>query len=159
MKKHPSNILLEEAQICEILRKNPHPNIVEYLGCVVHANRISGLCLVKYNATLATLVKQMPHKIDQIGRISLLSGIEAGIRHLHKLGLVHNDVNPSNIMIDAEDVPRIIDFNSCQELGQPLHSGGTLGWFKEGAKFSEAENDNYALSKIRDYLSLPSLSP
>lgn len=54
----PSDLLLEEARICEILRKNPHPNIAEYLGCVVNGNRISGLCFVKYNATLATLVNQ-----------------------------------------------------------------------------------------------------
>lgn len=29
----PSDLLLEEARTCEILRKNPHPNIVEDLGC------------------------------------------------------------------------------------------------------------------------------
>lgn len=58
----PSDLLLEEARTCEFLRKNPHPNIVEYLGCVVHANRITGLCLVKYGATLATIVDQMAHK-------------------------------------------------------------------------------------------------
>lgn len=155
-----SRLLLEEAQVCEILRKNPHPNITEYLGCVVHENRITSLCFVKYDATLAMLVAQMPHKVDQIGRISLLNGIEAGVQHLHKLGLIHNDLNPSNIMIDAENVPRIIDFDSCQKLGQPLGSkSGTIGFFKEGAEFAQVENDHYALTKIRDYLSLPSLSP
>lgn len=155
-----SHLLLEEARVCEILRKNPHPNIAEYLGCVVQGGRITSLCFVKYDATLATLVNQMPHKIEQIGRISLLNGIEAGVQHLHKLGLVHNDINPSNIMIDAENVPRIIDFDSCQKLGQPLGSkSGTIGFFNEGAEFAQAENDHYALSKIRDYLSLPSLLP
>lgn len=158
MKFSTSHLLLEEARVCEILRKNPHPNITEYLGCVVHKNRITSLCFVKYDATLATLVNQSPHKLDQIGRISLLNGIEAGVQHLHKLGLVHNDINPSNIIIDAENVPRIIDFDSCQKLGQPLGSkSGTIGCFKEGAELAQAENDHYSLSKIRDYLSLPSL--
>lgn len=102
----------------------------------------------------------MPHKISQVGRISLLNGIEAGVRHLHKLGLVHNDLSPSNIMIDAEKVPRIIDFHSCQNIGQPLgYKCGTIGCFNKTAEFARPENDHYGLTKIRDYLSLPSLSP
>lgn len=156
----PSGLLLEEARTCEILRKNPHPNIVEYLGCVVHENRITGLCLAKYGATLTTIVDQMAHKNGQFDPISLMKGIEAGVRHLHKLGLVHNDLNPSNIMIDAENGPRIIDFDSCQKVGQPLgYKCGTPGWFDGNAKFALPENDHYGLTKLRDYLSLPVLSP
>lgn len=32
----------------------------------------------------------------------ILEGIENGIRHLHSLGPVHNDINPSNIMLDKD---------------------------------------------------------
>jgi serine/threonine protein kinase len=39
-----------------------------------------------------------------------LHGIEAGIRHLHHLGRIHNDINPANIMISEDDPPVIIDF-------------------------------------------------
>lgn len=103
-------------------------------------------------------MNQSLHKLGEIGRISLLNGIEARVQHLHKLGLVHNDINPADIMIDAKNVPRIIDFDSCQRLGQQLGSkSGTIGFFKEGAQFARAENVHYSLSKIRDYLSLPSL--
>jgi serine/threonine protein kinase len=31
-----------------------------------------------------------------------------GIKHLHSLGLVHNDINPSNIMLDEHGIPVII---------------------------------------------------
>jgi len=44
---------------------------------------------------------------------SILAGIESGIRHLHSLGLVHNDINPRNIMMD-HDKAVIIDFGSCR---------------------------------------------
>lgn len=49
-----------------------------------------------------------------------LQGIESGIRHMHSLGLVHNDINPSNIMIDSADRPVIIDFDSCKQEGEKL---------------------------------------
>lgn len=88
-----------------------------------------------------------------------MKGIEAGIQHLHKLVLVHNDLNPSNIMIDAENGPRIIDF-VLSKTGQPLgYKAGTPGWFDDDAKFALPEYDHYGLTKIRDYLSLPPLSP
>lgn len=34
-----------------------------------------------------------------------LSGIEKGIRHLHALGIVHNDLDPANTMITEHDTP------------------------------------------------------
>ena len=56
---------------------------------------------------------------DRIWGISHgLERVESGIRHLHSLGLIHNDINPSNIMLDGE-IP-IIDFGSCQREGESL---------------------------------------
>ena len=33
----PRDLLLEEAQICEVLLEHPHPNVAQYLGCVVQS--------------------------------------------------------------------------------------------------------------------------
>ena len=30
----------------------------------------------------------------------IVQGIRDGVAHLHPLGLVHNDLNPSNVMVD-----------------------------------------------------------
>jgi hypothetical protein len=53
-----SNLLLNEAQVCEILRANPHPNIAQYLGCVVENDRITGLYFVKYSMNLSEKVQR-----------------------------------------------------------------------------------------------------
>ena len=45
--------LLNEATVLEKLRNHPHPNIVQYYGCVVQANRITQLCLMRYESSLA----------------------------------------------------------------------------------------------------------
>ena len=79
--------------------------------------------------------------------------MKRGVRHLHELNLVHNDLNPSNLMIDHDNVPRIIDFDSCQKTGQPLgYTRGTRGWSDEDAEFARWENDFSGLDMIRDYL-------
>jgi serine/threonine protein kinase len=100
---------LNEAEVCEILRAFPHPNIARYLGCIVENNRITGLCFVKYGMNLLERVTKdsRPFDIDLC-----LRGIQKGIQHLHSLDLIHCDLNPTNILIDR-DTPVIGDFDSC----------------------------------------------
>jgi serine/threonine protein kinase len=145
---HPSNLLLDEAQVCEILRTSPHPNIAQYLGCIVESNTIKGLCFVKYDMNLSQRVKDpRPLDIDLV-----LHGIEKGLDHLHSLGLIHCDINPSNILMNG-DTPVIGDFDSCQREGQKLGiKAGTKGWTNEDFEFALRENDEYGLSKIRNFL-------
>ncbi|KAG6188147.1 hypothetical protein E4U10_005294 [Claviceps purpurea] len=144
-----SKLVLHEIEVLELLRKHPHPNIVEYRGCVVTDGRISGLCLAKYKMTLSERMKVDAPFDKEI----FLDGVERGIRHLHSLDIVHNDINPSNIMLDELDRPVIIDFDGWQKNGQELGTKkGTPGWRIEGAKCVRFENDFYGLSKIREFL-------
>ncbi|KAG5990450.1 hypothetical protein E4U52_004560 [Claviceps spartinae] len=142
-------LVLHEIEALELLRKHPHPNIVEYRGCVVTDGRVSGLCLAKCKMTLFERIKVgTPFDKD-----IFLDGIERGIRHLHSLDIVHNDINPSNIMLDELDRPVIIDFDGWQKNGQELGvKNGTLNWRIEGEKYVRFENDFYGLSKIREFL-------
>ncbi|KAF1962234.1 hypothetical protein CC80DRAFT_462212 [Byssothecium circinans] len=138
-------LILNEVEACEVLRLHPHPNIAQYLGCVVRDDRIRGLCFTKHPVTLLQMLEDGKH----LQRTICLRGIEAGVRHMHDLGLVHNDLNPSNIMMDGEN-PVIIDFDSCKREGDRLGSKtGTLGWALEAEKFARRENDLHSLSKIR----------
>jgi hypothetical protein len=149
----PRDSLLEEAQICEILLKYPHPNIAKYRGCMVRTatNHITGLCFVRYETTLAERLKDQRRPFN---RVTCLAGIEMGIQHLHSLGLIHNDINPRNIMFQADDTPVIIDFDSCRREGEKLSKGGTWGWCDENARFASPENDYYGLQKIQEALFL-----
>ncbi|KAI4863258.1 serine/threonine kinase [Hypoxylon rubiginosum] len=143
-----SGLLLNEAEVCETLRRHPHPNIARYLGCIVKDGRIRGLCFVKYSMTLPQRLKHAP----SFDKGLCLQGIARGVTHLHELGLIHNDLNPSNIMMDGDN-PVIIDFDSCKREQERLGpKAGTEGWEIEGSGFARRENDIYGLSKIREYL-------
>ncbi|KAI8954509.1 hypothetical protein F4801DRAFT_605430 [Xylaria longipes] len=140
-------VMLKEAEVCEILRKHPHPNIARYLGCIIKDGWIKGLAFDKYPVTLgAMLEEETPFDKDRCIR-----GIEAGVQHMHGLGLVHNDLNPKNIMMDGGD-PIIIDFDSCMPEGEKLLNGGTMDWADHKEHFSKRSNDFYSLSKIREAL-------
>ncbi|KAM0224777.1 hypothetical protein ACHAQD_001571 [Fusarium lateritium] len=142
-------LILAEANTGEILRQNPHPNIAKYWGCEVIEGTIRGLCYGRYAMTL--------YERGEIGvpldTQHLLQGVKAGVAHLHSLGLVHNDISSSNIMLDAGDNPVIIDFDSCTREGEKLLKFGTPDWSIEGVKTGSRENDFYGLARLEEHLS------
>ncbi|KAJ5186626.1 hypothetical protein N7449_011390 [Penicillium cf. viridicatum] len=152
--------ILAEVKVCELLTQCPHPNIAIYYGCQVSGDRITGLCFTKYSHTLmkevnpGALMKRQARSTRKIIKdySAVLAGVESGIRHLHSLGLVHNDINPSNIMFNGDELV-IIDFGSCQSMSESMEgSGGTYEWCDETVKLSLPENDLNALEEIRIWL-------
>ncbi|KAK4144166.1 uncharacterized protein C8A04DRAFT_36824 [Dichotomopilus funicola] len=140
--------VLLEATVCELLKQHPHPNIAPYLGCQVTDGRITGLCFPRYNCTLME-----ERSKDYSG---VLAVVESGIKHLHVLGFVHNDINPSNIMLDG-DKAVIIDFESCRRAGESLEDcGRTYEWYDEEVNTSLPQNDLDALEEIRIWLGVSS---
>lgn len=143
------DLFIAEARIYEILKQHPHPNIAQYFGCVVRENRIMGLCLAKYHITLKDRLNG-----DRPVPRDILNGIESGLKHLHELGLIHNDINPSNIMFKAnDDTPVVIDFDSCGREGDKLLKAGTMGWSDESFDIAAVRNDYYGLKRIEDAIS------
>ncbi|CCE31335.1 uncharacterized protein CPUR_05186 [Claviceps purpurea 20.1] len=149
------NLAAHEIEAFELLRQHPHPNIVEYRGCVVSDGRISGICLAKLEMSLYERMQDS----TPFDKDLFLEGIERGIRHLHSLGIVHNDINPATIMLDKLDRPVIIDLDTWQQNGQELDmKKGTPDWSINGSKYDYAlfEKDIFGLSKIREFIYDPS---
>ncbi|KAE8327985.1 kinase-like domain-containing protein [Aspergillus sergii] len=121
--------ITREVETCQILRKNPHPNIATYYGYQETHARASGLCFKRYASTLLEAVN--PRRLGKVAFLSSarervkenmksrLEGILAAIEHLHSYGLVHNDINPVNIMLDEDGTLILIDFDSCRYIGSP----------------------------------------
>ena len=143
-----ASLVLQEAEAGEILRKHPHPRIAQYHGCLVEDGRITGLCYKKYESDLESTLAARKDITEQ-EKLAYLEAVRDGLQHLHQLGLAHNDINPSNIMMD-DGKPVSIDFDSTRRIGVKLGSkAGTFEWELEGAEFSEPENDFYGLDKIQ----------
>ena len=142
-------LLLNEAQVLQLLEQNRHPNIIRFHGCTVTRNRITGLALEKHSVILQYRHEDVPRALDVD---ACTRGIRAAITHLHSLGLAHNDLNPSNIALDRHDRPVLLDFGSCAGFGQGLVSGGTAGWIDEDYCTSDRRHDELALGKIEAWL-------
>ncbi|KAI9847003.1 MAG: hypothetical protein M1837_003359 [Sclerophora amabilis] len=142
-------LLLQEANTLELLKRNPHANIVGYHGCVIKRGRIVGFVLDRLPMTLEERLRNSPEKIDIE---ACMRKIVSAVDHLHSLGLAHNDLTPHNIMVDKSDSPVLIDFGSCGPFGATLITAGTPGWIDEDYVVSGPQFDRVALVKIRAWL-------
>lgn len=73
---------------------------------------------------LSELVDELsPESIYLIAK-DLLSALSC----LERLGLVHGDLSPNNVVVDVHGQVRLLDFESCSRVGQPLSSDATIGF-------------------------------
>jgi hypothetical protein len=117
-----SDILLREAQICELLLRNPHPNVAKYRGFITFPHttgaRIYGLAFRGYEKSLADEINSGFALVGN--KDDCLHGIQEGIKHLHKLGLAHNHIHPKTIMLESDGTPVIADFTTCAVRGHRI---------------------------------------
>ena len=142
------SLLLHEARTCEILKMHPHPNVAKCYGCRVENGRIAGLCFAQYGADLWKMIQRH----EPVNVSACLMSIEMGIKHLHSLGIIHCDVNPSNVFLDGDSFV-LGDFDSCAMEGAELGlKAGTEGWTCEEFTTAVREMDFHGLMKIREAL-------
>lgn len=142
-----ADCLLHEATALESLRHHPHPNLVEYLGCVIKDGRITQICLKKYEGNL----QDHTRPLSEEQREEIFDGVVSAVKHLHSLGLAHNDIGPQNVCLDSAGHPVIVDFDACLPFGEELLKGvGAEKW--GGRLVSDPENDFQGLDDLRDWL-------
>ena len=141
---------LHEIQVYEQINTKQHRNLPQYHGCVVERGRVVGIVLDRYVCTLAIRRGSMDHA----SCLECFSGASAGVKHLHDIGLAHNDLNPTNVMFDGDGNTIITDFDSCAPEHVHLVKTGTPGWSDGFAECSSFTNDELALKMLRKYLEL-----
>ncbi|KAK7995111.1 serine/threonine-protein kinase [Apiospora arundinis] len=141
---------MEEIRILQTIHESPHPNIVKFKGCIEDADRVVAVLLKRYRITLEVRVEG--YNQPAFDARACLREIEAGIEHLHSLGLAHNDLNPSNIMVNEHDKPVIVDMGSCRRIGQELHQMGTPDWNEGFEECSSVVNDQIGLECLSEWL-------
>lgn len=159
-----AELVLQELTTCEIISKSPHRNLAEFQGCKLANDRIVGLCFKQYAGSLQDRLN--PDSLNKSAFIlsqdrvqsrrqasRYLLQIEDGIKYLHGLDLVHNDINPANIMLDEKETPIIIDFDTSCAPGQDLRMAKrTYGWYDPQVSKSQVSNDLDALAELRVWL-------
>ncbi|CAL5872048.1 uncharacterized protein PFLUO_LOCUS6305 [Penicillium psychrofluorescens] len=151
---------LEAARTMEFLFAHPHPYFIRYHGCRFRRGYLTGIVLSRHSHHLKNYLSRGVGNID---KKSFMNALESAIYHLHLLGWAHNDLNPTNVLVDDSEasggMPVLIDFGSAGEIGSLLGtSRGTSGWIEgriEDYTTSKKEHDIFSLEKMRLWLENP----
>lgn len=85
-------------------------------------------------------------------RARIILDVCEAVAHAHALGLTHRDLKPSNIMLDAQLVPRVLDFGLSAADPARGHMTGTLPYVSpeqlDPSKPIDARSDIYSLGVI-----------
>ena len=97
--------------------------------------------------------------IPPAGLIDLVRRSARVIAPLHRVGVVHGDIKPGNVIVDAQGDPHVIDFGLARLMGQgeeePGSSSGTLAFMAPEllrGHAGTAQTDVFALGVTLWYL-------
>ncbi len=143
---------LTEARIVASLRLDEHPNIVP----VYDAGRSAdGSCYVvsRYitGSDLATQIKKSCPTSAESAEI--VATVADALHYAHVRRLVHRDVKPANILLDANGTPFVADFGLAlkeQDFGKPGGAGGTPAYMSP----EQASGEGHLVDGRSDIFSL-----
>ena len=102
-----------EKRIYSMLNSHPHPYLLHGILCVPE-----GIFMPRLETTLATrLASSTPCSDVQERWIQQLVSAAAW---LERLGYVHGDLRPENILVDRQDDIRVVDFDATVRTGSDL---------------------------------------
>ena len=119
-------LLLQEGRA---LARLDHPNIARIYDLDFHDSR--PFLVLEYHAGV-NLEQLVAHrKLSPRQAVALLLPLAHALGAAHRLGIVHQDVKPANILIDETGKPFLLDFGLARmmdawSLGAEQPSGGTL---------------------------------
>lgn len=105
-----------------------HPNIVAIHEVGQHSGKPFFSMDYIQGRSLAQIVRRTP--LPPLRAARYVRILADAVHFAHTQGVVHRDLKPGNVLIDAHDVPHITDFGLAKELDSDLEltvSGSVLG--------------------------------
>ena len=145
-----------EAKILQSLSSPGHPRVVRYVD---EATNVGPFCLVEERLEGPTLAERYENQPadEKTARRYLLQLLEA-LSYLHARNVIHRDVKPKNIILDARREVVLIDFGAAKKDLKQFTSSGTIiytpGWGAPEQNLGEATpaSDLYSAGAVLFYL-------
>lgn len=101
-------------QEIRLTRQINHPNIVR-VHTFEHWRELRFIVLEYIDGPDLRRWADRRHPITLSRALEIVAGIAAGLSAAHRLGIVHRDVKPENVLLDQEGRPRLVDFGIARQ--------------------------------------------
>ncbi|KAJ8687513.1 hypothetical protein QAD02_023307 [Eretmocerus hayati] len=105
-----------------------HSNIVKILR-VDEGPAMTLITMELCGESLQDLIEENPISKDQ--KVHIWMSIAHALDYCHKMGIVHSDVKPKNVLMSEDNQPKLADFGSAIFMREPFNSSifhGTPGY-------------------------------
>lgn len=107
----------------ELLARLDHPSIVRLLDGGTHED-VPYLVMERVDGTAIDAWCDA-RALDVDARLALMLDVFDAVAHAHGALVVHRDIKPNNVLVDAEGRPRLVDFGISTSAGAPSEGGLT----------------------------------
>ena len=144
--------------VLRILSEISDKNLMRIYDTADDGNRCLSLCEYIEGVTLEELINANGALSEQRTR-EIAAGLCCGLSALHRRGIIHKDIKPSNVMLDQSGTVKIIDFDIAREYKygaeKDTRQFGTAGYASPehfGFGQTDPRSDIYSVGVLMNYL-------
>jgi tetratricopeptide (TPR) repeat protein/tRNA A-37 threonylcarbamoyl transferase component Bud32 len=102
------------AREAELISRLEHPNIVTlYESGFVRGRPFFAM---EYVDGVPIDDYVLLHSLSIVDTVRLFVGVCRAVSHAHQQGVIHRDLNPSNVLVDLDGIPHILDFGLAKDV-------------------------------------------
>lgn len=133
-----------------------HPNIVPIYEIGEHEGQPYLAMQLVEGKSLAEYLGRFSVGLPEREAATLLAKIASAVHHAHQRGVLHRDLKPGNVLLDAGGEPRLIDFGlaKCVEQDSGLTQTGSFLGTPAYASPEQAAGHNKSITTASDIYSL-----
>lgn len=114
-----------------VLRSLSHPNVLRFIGVLYKDKRLHLVTEYIAGGTLQQLLHDTRVHISWLERVCIARDIAAGVGYLHRMNIIHRDLNSHNCLVREDKTVIVADFGLARIVqrthsSQPHHNNATL---------------------------------